>query len=146
MDGLGRWRILRLHVEDGIPLTALASDTGTGLRTLQRWHHLYKIGGVAALELQPRADAGARRIPAELVAFIEGLALSSATNAIKRSQKTATKRSNPHARTPSITGANGFAWIAQRTTRGYAVSMSALASHMSEMRSCRRQTAVDPSV
>lgn len=76
MDGLGRWRILRLHVEDGIPLTALASDTGTGLRTLQRWHQLFQTGGLAALELQPRKDAGTRRTPEELMAFIERLALT----------------------------------------------------------------------
>jgi putative transposase len=34
MDGAARWRILRLHVEDGIALTALARETGIGLRTL----------------------------------------------------------------------------------------------------------------
>ena len=76
MDGLSRWRILRLHVDDGIPLTALAQETGMALRTLQRWHHLYKTGGIAALELRPRTDAGTRRTPAELVAFIERLALT----------------------------------------------------------------------
>lgn len=36
MDGAARWRILRLHVEDGIALTALARETGIGLRTLER--------------------------------------------------------------------------------------------------------------
>jgi len=61
MDGPQRWRILRLHVEDGISLTTLARDTGTGLRTLQRWHQLYKTGGNAALESRPRRDAGSRR-------------------------------------------------------------------------------------
>lgn len=76
VDGLARWRILRLHVEDGISLTALAQETGTGLRTLQRWHRLYKSGGIAALEPSTRTDAGARRTPAELVVFIERLALT----------------------------------------------------------------------
>lgn len=76
MDGLDRWRILRLHVEDDIPLTALARETGTALRTLQRWHHLYKTGGIAALEPQGRTDAGTRRTPIELVAFVERLALT----------------------------------------------------------------------
>ncbi len=65
MDGLDRWRILRLHVEDDIPLTALARETGTALRTLERWHHLYKSGGIAALEPQRRTDAGTRRTPTE---------------------------------------------------------------------------------
>lgn len=76
MDGPDRWRILRLHVEDDIPLAALARDTGTALRTLQRWNRLYRTGGLAALEPRPRADAGVRRTPAELVAFIERLALT----------------------------------------------------------------------
>lgn len=76
MDGPQRWRILRLHVEDGISLTALARDTGTGLRTLQRWHQLYKTGGIAALEPRPRRDTGSRRTPADLVTFLEHLALT----------------------------------------------------------------------
>ncbi|EFG46473.1 hypothetical protein HMPREF0183_2195 [Brevibacterium mcbrellneri ATCC 49030] len=38
MDGPEKWRILRLHVEDDIPLTTMAHDTGLGFRTLQRWH------------------------------------------------------------------------------------------------------------
>lgn len=45
MDGPQRWRILRLHVEDGISLTTLARDTGTGLRTLQRWHQRTTLYG-----------------------------------------------------------------------------------------------------
>lgn len=76
MDGLARWRILRLHVEDGIPLTALARETGIGLRTLQRWHHLYQTGGISSLDPRSRTDAGTRRTPTELVAFIERLALT----------------------------------------------------------------------
>ncbi|SLM96172.1 helix-turn-helix domain-containing protein [Brevibacterium yomogidense] len=76
MDGLQRWRILRLHVEDGIPLTALATDTGIGLRTLSRWHARYRDGGIAALGNLPRADTGTRRMAPELVAFVEHLALT----------------------------------------------------------------------
>jgi len=76
MDGLERWRILRLHVEDQIPLTVLARQTEISLRTLQRWHHLYKCGGIAALEPASRTDAGTRRTPSQLIAFIEWLALT----------------------------------------------------------------------
>jgi len=76
VDGLQRWRILRLHVEDGIPLTALATDTGIGLRTLSRWHARYRDGGIAALGNLPRADTGTRRMAPELVAFVEHLALT----------------------------------------------------------------------
>lgn len=76
MDGDERWRILRLHVEDQMPLAALARDTGIGLRTLQRWHQLYRDTGITALDPRRRSDAGVRRTPPELVAFIERLALS----------------------------------------------------------------------
>lgn len=76
MDGSERWRVLRLHVEDHIPLAAIARETGISQRTLQRWHQLYRFGGVAALDPHPRSDAGTRRTAAETVTFIEGLALT----------------------------------------------------------------------
>ncbi|MFD5330009.1 helix-turn-helix domain-containing protein, partial [Streptomyces sp. NPDC127092] len=50
MDGPQKWNILRLHIEDGIPLASLARETGIGTRTLSRWHSAYRAGGVAALE------------------------------------------------------------------------------------------------
>lgn len=50
MDGAERWRILRLHVEDEIPLAELARYTKVSLRTLERWHRLFQEGGIAALD------------------------------------------------------------------------------------------------
>ncbi|WP_144998907.1 Mu transposase C-terminal domain-containing protein [Kocuria marina] len=82
MDGAARWRILRLHVEDGIALTALARETGIGLRTLERWHARYRIDGYAGLSTGQRSDAGTHPLPAELVRLIEGLALSKPRPAI----------------------------------------------------------------
>lgn len=76
MDADGKWRVLRLHVEDQIPLAALARDTGIGLRTLERWHHRYRNGGISALEQQPRTDSGHKRTKGALVAFVEHLALT----------------------------------------------------------------------
>lgn len=76
MDGSQKWKILRLHVEDGIPLASLARETGIGERTLSRWHSLYRAGGISALERSQRADAGTRRAAPELVAFVEHLALT----------------------------------------------------------------------
>ena len=76
MDADGRWRVLRLHVEDQVPLAALARSTGVGERTLQRWHQRYRAGGIAALEPRPRADAGQRRTSADVVLFVERLALT----------------------------------------------------------------------
>ena len=76
MDGDERWRVLRLHVEDQVPLAALARDAGISARTLQRWHRLYRVGGIVALDPRPRADTGTRRTAAATVAFVT-LALAS---------------------------------------------------------------------
>ena len=76
MDAAERWRVLRLHVEDQIPLAILARETGISTRTLQRWNQLYRAGGVASLDPHARIDKGVRRTSAETVAFIERLALS----------------------------------------------------------------------
>ena len=82
MDGPARWRILRLHVEDGIPLSALARETGISLRSLERWHARYRADGYAGLETGQRSDAGTHHLPTELVRLIEGLALSKPRPAI----------------------------------------------------------------
>ncbi|GAA3511666.1 Mu transposase C-terminal domain-containing protein [Georgenia daeguensis] len=76
MDADGRWQILRLHVQDQVPLAALARHHGLGVRTLERWHARYRVGGLQALGRQPRADAGGHQLPAELITLIEGLGLT----------------------------------------------------------------------
>ena len=76
MDSAKRWRVLRLHVEDQIPLAVLARETGISSRTLQRWNQLYRVGGGAALDPHARTDKGVRRTSAETVAFVERLALT----------------------------------------------------------------------
>ena len=70
MDARARWRILRLHVEDQVPLARLAHETDVGLRTLERWHARYRADGYAGLETASRADAGSRRLPPDLVDLI----------------------------------------------------------------------------
>ena len=76
MDAAERWRVLRLHVEDQIPLAVLARDAGVSARTLQRWNQLYRVGGVVALDPHARTDKGVRRTSAETIAFVERLALT----------------------------------------------------------------------
>ncbi|MDR6639629.1 Mu transposase C-terminal domain-containing protein [Paenarthrobacter nitroguajacolicus] len=76
MNGDERWKILRLHVEDQVPLAILARDTGISARTLQRWHQLYKAGGLQALDRNTRSDTGKRHTDADAVAVIERLALT----------------------------------------------------------------------
>jgi len=82
MDARARWRILRLHVEDQVPLARLAGETDVGLRTLARWHARYRADGYAGLETASRAHAGTRRLQPDLVDLIEGLALSKPRPAI----------------------------------------------------------------
>ena len=72
---LSRWRVLRPHLEDGVPLARAARDAGVSLRTAQRWLMSFRADGLAGLARRQRADRGRRRVPDELVAVIEGLAL-----------------------------------------------------------------------
>jgi putative transposase len=70
-----RCQLLRLHLDDGVPLRAVARAHAVPYRTLQRWLARYHQAGLAGLAHQPRADRGQHRLPAELVQLIEDLAL-----------------------------------------------------------------------
>jgi len=70
-----RFAVLRTHLEDGVPLTRVASGAGVPLRTAQRWLARYRQDGLAGLARPVRRDAGGRRSPADLVALIEGMGL-----------------------------------------------------------------------
>jgi putative transposase len=75
---LARLRLLRPHLEDGIPLTRTAKQQGLPLRTARRWLALYHEHGLAGLVRHPRNDRGLhRRLMPEVKALIEGLALRS---------------------------------------------------------------------
>lgn len=70
-----RWSVLRPHLEDGVALAHAARDAGVPERTAQRWLARYRDGGLVGLAAPPRSDRGRRRMPDELVAVIEGIAL-----------------------------------------------------------------------
>jgi putative transposase len=72
---LDRFRRLRPHLEDGLPLAHLAQTEGIPLRTARRWVHRYREQGLAGLARRPRSDRGARTFPPDLIKLIEGLAL-----------------------------------------------------------------------
>ncbi|WP_219419540.1 Mu transposase C-terminal domain-containing protein [Pseudonocardia nigra] len=72
---LHRWRVLRPHLEDGVPLAAAARTAGVPMRTAQRWLATHRAGGLAGLARHPRSDRGRRRVQPELELLIEGLAL-----------------------------------------------------------------------
>ena len=74
---LSHWQVLRPHLEDGTPLARAARHAGVPLRTAQRWLMSYRADGLAGLARRQRADRGRRRVPDELIAVIDGLALRS---------------------------------------------------------------------
>src|SRR6476660_1439557 len=70
-----RYRLLRPHLEEGVPLARIAREQGIVLRTAQRWLRRYRTSGLAGVARQPRTDRGRRTFPSDLVRLIEGLAL-----------------------------------------------------------------------
>lgn len=72
---MSRFQVLRPHLQHGVALTAAAAAAGVEYRTVQRWLANYRRDGLAGLARRVRSDAGRRRLPDDLVAFIEGLAL-----------------------------------------------------------------------
>jgi putative transposase len=99
VDASERWQILRLHVEDAIPLATLARETGIGLRTLERWHHRYKSDGTLS---PPASAAGAtRRVAASLVTFAEHLALTRPRPSIATLHRLVAAEASPTATAPS---------------------------------------------
>ena len=72
---LQRYRALVPHLHGGATLKATADSAGVPYRTLQRWLAAYRQGGLEALTRAERSDKGRRKLPDELIAFIEGLAL-----------------------------------------------------------------------
>ena len=72
---LDRWQVLRAHVEDGVSWVDLAAHHGVAVRTLQRWYADYQRDGLDGLTDSPRQDRGTHRLPPQLQALIEGLAL-----------------------------------------------------------------------
>ena len=70
-----RWLVLRAHLQDGVPLSRVAAQSGIPHRTLQRWLARYHAGGLAGLGRAARADRGRSRFPEPLRLLAEGLAL-----------------------------------------------------------------------
>ena len=71
-----RYRKLRPHLEQDVPLTRVAAEAGLPLRTAQRWVSRYRRFGLAGLSRAVRADQGKRRrLSDELRHLTEGLAL-----------------------------------------------------------------------
>ena len=70
-----RFAVLRPHLEEDVPLTEAARHAGVAVRTAERWLSRYRRTGLAGLARPVRNDADGHRLPADLVAFIEGMGL-----------------------------------------------------------------------
>ena len=70
-----RFDLLRLYLEEGVPLARVARDRGLALRTARRWAAQYRREGLAGLARKGRSDRGRRRLSDKLRQAIEGLAL-----------------------------------------------------------------------
>jgi putative transposase len=70
-----RYAALQPHLDDGAPLTQAAYVAKISLRTAQRWLARYQAFGLAGLARPARSDRGRRKLSAEVVRLIEGIAL-----------------------------------------------------------------------
>lgn len=77
-----RWALIRLHVENQISLAAIARDSGTGLRTLERWQAAYRARGFDGLKPAPPRSKRRHRLQPELGQLIEGPALMRPRNCV----------------------------------------------------------------
>ncbi|MHB1303436.1 MAG: transposase [Acidiphilium sp.] len=69
-----RYRILELHLVDGISLADLARAGPVSERTLQRWLERYRAEGLTGLVRLPRNDRGRLHLPDHLVRLTRHLA------------------------------------------------------------------------
>ncbi len=75
-EALSHFQVIRPFLEDGVPLTRIATEHQLQLRTLRRWVYRYRTHGLPGLIRQSRKDKGEKRaVAAELQQLIEGLAL-----------------------------------------------------------------------
>jgi putative transposase len=75
-EALRRFHLIRPFLEDGVPLTRLATHAHLPVRTLSRWVQRYRAHGLLGLVHPTRKDQGVRRsVSPHLQQVIEGLAL-----------------------------------------------------------------------
>lgn len=70
---MDRFRVLQPHLQIGVPLTEVADASRQSVRTLRRWAAKYREAGLAGLVRRGRADAGRRKLQADLAQQIEAL-------------------------------------------------------------------------
>ena len=92
LAALKRFHLLRPFLEDGVPLTHIATQYQIQIRTLRRWVAQYRSFGLVGLVRRPRNDQGQRRaVPPGLQQVIEGLALQKPRRTLATIQREAAR-------------------------------------------------------
>jgi putative transposase len=103
-QAMARFAVLRSHIEDDIPLSEVAREAAVPLRSLQRWLARYRAAGLVGLARAQRSDTGTRKLPAELVSVIEGMALRKPRPSIAAIHRRITALATQHHWTPPSYG------------------------------------------
>src|SRR5438105_9179130 len=103
-QAMARFAVLRSHLHEGIPLSEVARTAGVPLRSVQRWLARYRAAGLVGLARAPRSDTGQRKIPADLVQVIEGMALRTPRPSIAAIHRRMTALAMQHHWTPPSYG------------------------------------------
>jgi putative transposase len=74
-EAFDRYALLKPFLDEGVPLTAIAQETGVPLRTLRRWVSRYRSEGLASLARKERSDKGRDRLAGRSGEVILALAL-----------------------------------------------------------------------
>jgi putative transposase len=103
-QAMARFAVLRSHLHEGIPLSAVARIAGVPLRSVQRWLAHYRAAGLVGLARVQRSDTGQRTLPVELVQVIEGIALRTPRPSIAAMHRSMTALATQHHWTPPSYG------------------------------------------
>jgi putative transposase len=100
-QALLHFRLIRPFLEDGVPLTQIASVHQLSVRTLRRWVRQYRVDGLAGLSRAARKDRGHRRsLTPHLQQVIEGLALQTPRRTVATIYRETARISREHNWTP----------------------------------------------
>jgi putative transposase len=103
-QAMARFAVLRSHLNEGIPFSEVARTAGVPLRSVQRWLAHYRAAGLVGLARAQRSETGQRKLPAELVQVIEGMALRQPRPSIAAIHRRVTALATQHHWTPPSYG------------------------------------------
>jgi putative transposase len=103
-QAMARFAVLRSHLNEGLPLSEVARTAGVPLRSVQRWLARYRAAGLVGLTRAQRSDTGQRKLSAELVQVIEGMALRKPRPSIAAMHRRVTALAPQHHWTPPSYG------------------------------------------